>query len=245
MIEADERLHNDPTSELWGEHRARYRFASQFASGARVLDVACGSGFGMQMLRGSGACVLGVDLDASALVEARRFAPPSRLVRADATRLALPDRCVDLVTSFETLEHVPDAAKLVRELRRVLRPGGRLVLSTPNRDFGPPELHTGNPFHVREFTASELRELISDHFDQCRMFGQWPSQSYRYVPFLMLNRTIEPRELTWKLLNRLPFHIKDRLARALSGRPFYPGEDDYVFVLDRTDGAHALLVIAG
>jgi SAM-dependent methyltransferase len=244
VIEADERLHNDPTSELWGEHRARYRFASQFADGARVLDVACGAGFGMQMLRAAGGCVLGIDLDTSALSEARHVDPTSRLVRADAARLPLPDVCVDLVTSFETVEHVADAAALVRELQRVLRSGGRLVLSTPNRAFGPPELHTGNPFHVREFTAPELRDLLLHSFDDVRLYGQWPSLHYRYVPFLLVRPAFEPEALIWKALNRLPFRIKDRIARLLGGRSFYPGEDDYVFVPDKTDGSHALIAVA-
>jgi len=244
MIEAEERLHNDPTSELWGEHRARYRFASQFADGARVLDVACGAGFGMQVLRHVGACAVGMDLDTSALIEARGIDASVPVVRADATRLPLPDRCIDLVTSFETLEHVSEAAMLVRELRRVLRPGGRLVLSTPNRAFGPPELHSGNPFHIREFTAVELRELLVECFDEVQLFGQWPSPHYRYVPFLLVRPAFEPEALIWKALNRLPFGIKQGVAKALGGRSFYPGEDDYVFVLDKTEGSHALIAVA-
>jgi SAM-dependent methyltransferase len=244
VIEAEERLGNDPTSELWGEHRARYRFAAHFARGKRVLDVACGAGFGLQMLRAAGAFPLGMDLDALALREAQALDLRARLSRADATRLPLYGQCVDVVTSFETIEHVADAEALVRELRRVLRQGGRLILSTPNRAFGPPERHTANPFHVREFTADELRAMLLECFADIRLYGQVPAPRYQYVPFLMLERTNNPRELLWKAQNRLPHEVKDRLARLVSRSSFYPGEDDYLFVPDRTDGAHALIAVA-
>jgi ubiquinone/menaquinone biosynthesis C-methylase UbiE len=254
MSAAEERLANDPTSELWGEHRSRYRFAIELVSaelgqggtlaGHTILDVACGAGFGVEMLRTADASVLGIDYDATTLREVRRSQPASRLVHADATRLPLQDASVDGVVSFETIEHVPDARALVLEIRRVLKPGGRLVLSTPNRAFGPPERHTGNPFHVREFTADELREVLRASFQQVRLFGQRPAPAYRYVPFLMVQAHTEPAALAWKLLVRLPFELRNRLALALSGRPFFPGEDDYRFVADGYDGAHALVAVA-
>lgn len=241
---AAEHLSLDPTSELWGEHRARYRYAARAAAGLRTLDVACGAGFGLVILRQAGACPIGVDRDSLALREARVHAPGLPLLRADADRLPLPDHSVDLVTSFETIEHVADAAALVRELRRVLGPGGHLVLSTPNRDFGPPGGRPPNPFHVREFTADELRDVLRGAFDEVTLYGQWPMVRYRYVPFRMVGDHREPAALVWKLLNRLPFPVKDGLAHLLSGRSFYPGETDYAFVRDRWHGAHALLAVA-
>jgi SAM-dependent methyltransferase len=255
---AEERLANDSSSELWGEHRSRYRFATRGqgsglrgqelrADGVRgltVLDVACGAGFGLDMLRQAGACAIGVDYDGAVLGDVRNRQPAARLVRGDATCLPLECASIDLVVSFETIEHVPNAQALVVEIRRVLKPGGRLVLSTPNRAFGPSARHTGNPFHVREFTADELRDLLRGSFGEVHLFGQRPSAAYRYVPFLMLERHIEPSALAWKLLVRLPFGLKNRLALALSGRPVYPGEEDYRFEPEACDGAHALVAVA-
>jgi len=244
MSAAEERLANDPSSELWGEHRSRYRFAAQTVRGLTVLDVACGAGFGLDMLRQAGAAAIGVDYDAGALLEVRRRQPAARLLRGDGACLPLKDASIDLVVSFETIEHVPDASALVHDIRRVLKPGGRLVLSTPNRTFGPPERHTGNPFHVREFSADELRDTLCAAFDDVQLYGQRPSEAYRYVPFLMLEPHYEPAALAWKLLVRLPFRLKNRLALALSGRAVYPGEDDYSFDLEQSDGAHALVAVA-
>ena len=245
MSAAEERLADDPRSELWGEHRSRYRFAAGYLRrGQRVLDIACGSGFGLRMLDAAGARTLGVDYDAGALGDIRRRQPTARVVRADALRLPLPTGSVDLVVSFETIEHVADARGLVVELRRVLKPGGSLVLSTPNARFGPPERHTNNPFHVREFSADELRALLAESFEDVRLYGQRPSTAYRYVPFLMLGHDHAPSALVWKMQARLPFALKNRLALMLGGRPFYPGEDDYTFDADATECAHALLIVA-
>jgi SAM-dependent methyltransferase len=245
---AEERLGNDPTSELWGEHRGRYRFAGQWlrssSSRPRVLDMACGSGFGLQILAEAGASVVGADLDALALREAQRVAPHAALVRCDAARLPFAADAFDLITSFETLEHVPDPRGLIQELRRVLRPGARLVLSTPNRDFGPTWLHTGNPFHLQEFTAAELRALLGQAFDNVSLYGQRPSPAYRYVPYLLVERRVEPSAVAWKLTNRLPFRLKNSLALAMTGRPFYPGERDYCFTPEAWQGAHALVAAA-
>lgn len=244
MSGAEERLGNDPTSELWGEHRSRYHFARQFITrGDRVLDVASGAGFGLELLLEAGACPVGVDYDAAAVADTHRARPTMKLVRADATRLPFPPEAFNVVVSFETIEHVRDARALVGEIRRVLRPGGKLVLSTPNRAFGPPERHARNPFHIREFTAAELRDLLAEAFTDVQLFGQRPLAAYRYVPYLMLQPDRSSRAVMWKLMVRLPFRVKNGLALALSGRPFYPGESDYCFEPGQYDSSHALLAV--
>lgn len=244
MSAAEERLGNDPSSELWGEHRSRYRFAESYVAGQTVLDVACGSGFGLEMLTAVGARPIGVDYAGEALSEIRARQPRAALLRADATRLPLRSASVDHVVSFETIEHVPDAASLVSEIRRVLKPGGRLILSTPNRAFGPPQRHTANRFHVREFTADELRALLLECFSDVQLFGQRPRQEYRYVPYLMVEPHYEPAALAWKAQVRLPAALRNTLSIFVSGMSFYPDETDYCFSAEDTVGAHALLAIA-
>ncbi len=237
MSGAEERLRNDPTSELWGEHRARYRFAlERLRPGQLALDVACGAGFGLEMLSRAGVRAIGVDYDHAPLAHIR---DRRSVVQADATCLPFNDNWFDAVVSFETIEHVYDAAALVAEFRRVLKPGGQLLLSTPNRAFR----ESVNPFHIREFTADELHHMLQERFSNVQMLGQRPSRHYRYVPFLMTRPTNTPDALVWKALVRLPFAIKNRIALALTGRPFYPSETDYCF--DRSvGGAHALVAIA-
>ena len=234
MSAAEERLADDPTSELWGEHRARYRYTLQWAAGQRVLDIASGAGFGLRMLRLAGARGVGMDYDLAALRGREHVAC------AAAARLPVPDAMFDLVVSFETLEHVPNARAMLRELRRVLRPGGRLVLSTPNREYRA----TTNPFHVQEFTAEELRALLCESFADVCIHGQYSSEHYRFVPFLMQQPHWDVREVAWKVLNRLPYRVKNCLAYALSGQPWYPDETAYRFAPNEFRGAHALLAVA-
>ncbi|MBV9580007.1 MAG: class I SAM-dependent methyltransferase, partial [Chloroflexi bacterium] len=100
MSAAEERLANDSRSELWGEHRSRYRFAAQFVAGQRVLDVACGSGFGLRMLSDARAWPIGVDYANQTLCDIKRDQPRTRLVTADATRLPLKTASVEHVVSF-------------------------------------------------------------------------------------------------------------------------------------------------
>ena len=248
-----ERLGLDPTSELWGEHRSRYRFAAVPAIGRRVLDAACGSGFGCQMLRAAGAAaVLGVDLDEAALRGARQAfgAPGLAFARASLDRLPFRSHSLDVIVSFETIEHVADAAAVVAEFARCLAPDGTLILSTPNRLFRPtPDGRPANPFHVREFSPRELTDLLSPLFE-VRLFGQRVRPTYRAVPFLLRPEDRGLRSwraislLPWKLANRLPFAVKNRLSWLLAGQAFYPTEFDYTFEPDEVEAAHDVVAVA-
>lgn len=248
----EERISLDPSSPWFGEHRSRYHFARQFVAGATVLDIACGTGFGAPiMFEGGAARVLSADLDPVALTEAAaQLSPHQLLCRADVTRLPLAMHSVDVITSFETLEHVTDAPAMLRELRRVLRPAGSLVLSTPNA------LHTkpvdgvpANPFHVKEYLPQELSELLRDHFGSVQLLGQRTSPRFKVSPYwdrpelLPTDPIGRARVLSWKVQARLPFQLRERLSRSLHGHGFYPGEDDFVFDAGQVEQGHVLVAV--
>lgn len=245
-----ERLAPDPTSPWWGEHRSRYRFAQKYVPGKRVLEIACGTGFGAGMLADAGALsVVGADVSEDVVAAARRerSRPGVEFLRADGTALPFPDGTFDLATSFETVEHIPQYEEFIRELRRVTRPGGGLILSTPNALIT--SQYPRNPYHVHEFVPEGLRDLLARHYRKVELFGQQVSAAYRVVPFLPgrekpRTRFDRVRLVLWKVGNRLPFRVKDRLSRTLSGRPFYPGEDDYVFNTELGD-APVLVAVCG
>lgn len=150
-------------------HLARYTLACDWIRrGDRVLDMACGLGYGAHVLRaGSPAAeVLGVDASERAIEYARaHFAGKAlRFEQGDAGALAmLPDESVDTVVCMETLEHVPEPRRVLAELARVLSPGGRLVVSVPNR-WGDTRGPFPNPHHLHEYTWDELREQLEAHF---------------------------------------------------------------------------------
>ena len=172
-----ERFTPECEREIAYEHWHRYAFARSLARGRRVLDAACGEGYGSAMLARAGAAsVLGLDLDAASVGHAtRRYAdvPGLRFDTADATRLDhLPDACFDLVVSFETLEHVHEQARLLDGFARVLAPGGLLLVSTPDKaNYNPPGSEP-NPFHVRELERGEFEGLLAARFPARRLYGQ-------------------------------------------------------------------------
>lgn len=149
------------------EHLVRYLWAAGAVADRKVLDAGCGMGYGCALLveRGGARRCLGVDISEEAVAEARSAHGGDERLEfevGDVTALALPDSSVDVVTCFETIEHVPGDAqpKLLAELARVLRPSGMLLISSPNREQYPP----GNPHHLRELTADELRALLTERF---------------------------------------------------------------------------------
>ena len=145
------------------EHTARYRWATSFCDGRRVLDAGCGAGYGAELLNQAGAAsVVGVDISEAALSLARSAVTDGVTCElGDVTALSQPDDSFDLVVCFEVIEHVEDPSRVLDELRRVLRPDGLLLLSSPNRARYVP----GNPHHRHEYIRPELQEALERRFE--------------------------------------------------------------------------------
>lgn len=170
-----ERFTPECEREIWYEHMHRYAFAASLCQGMRVLDAACGEGYGSAMLADSGADVTGLDLSEAAIGHAlQRYGGQSRLTFATGDCTALPfdaDR-FDVVVSFETLEHLAEQARVLAEFRRVLRPGGFLLISSPDKAEYSDARGFNNQFHVRELYRDELETLLREHFPAVRLLGQ-------------------------------------------------------------------------
>ncbi len=146
------------------DHIRRYLFAQQFVCRKRVLDIACGTGYGSDILRrGRAAAVFSADISAEAVHYAADRWPDARLLRADALNLPLPSAAFDVIVSFETVEHLPDPRRFLIEARRVLKGGGMLILSTPNRlSVSPGSAKPYSPYHTFEPTRDELIALLTE-----------------------------------------------------------------------------------
>lgn len=162
------------TPKLWAEHRARYAFAARDVAGCRVLDVACGSGYGSRMLRAAGAReVVGVDRDPSAVEYARaRYGGPGvAFVQGDACAPPVAGP-FDRVVALETIEHLENADAFLAGCRRLMAPGADLFVSTPYRHRTRSDGRPLNPFHHREWRTDEFRELLGGFFSTVTLYGQ-------------------------------------------------------------------------
>ncbi len=143
-----------------------------------VLDAGCGEGYGLELLAAAGAGrVVGVDLDAATVEHARRryAAADERIevLAAELREVPLEDDHVEVAVSFQVIEHLHDIPGFLAELRRVTRPGGQVLIATPNRlTFTPGSDTPVNPFHTVEFTAAELTATLEDAgFEVVRVLG--------------------------------------------------------------------------
>lgn len=159
-----------PDERYWFErHVVAYRYAADLvrtADAGSVLDAGCGEGYGLPMLAAAGASrVIGADLDATVVAHVTatyaRTHPGIEPVACELMSLPLRDDEVDMTVSFQVIEHLHDIPGYLRSLRRVTRPGGMVLVATPNRlTFTPGSDVPVNPFHTREFTAAELTDEL-------------------------------------------------------------------------------------
>lgn len=188
----------------------RYIFASSAVVGKRVLDIGCATGYGSAMLKEKGAKeVVGVDISSRALNIARRHHQSAGLsfLEHDVQRLPFPDGSFDVIIAFEVIEHLPKYHDFVVECRRVLKPGGIIFCSTPNKNAVSPGMDgTYRSHHFHEFYPNELVHLFSMHFHEVRLYG--------CVSFVKKEKMRD--DLLYNLARRIAPHLPVRCLIAIS-----------------------------
>jgi len=151
------------------EHLHRYAVACGLAKRKRVLDIACGEGYGANLLAQTASKVTGVDLDAATIEHAKAKYRRRNLhfVQGSCTEIPCPDHSIDLVVSFETIEHLRDHDTFLSEIKRVLAPGGILVISSPHKSEYRKVSETANTFHEAELDHDEFVQLVTKVFKHC------------------------------------------------------------------------------
>lgn len=163
-----------PAENYWfRRHEVAYEFIVGRTAGRQVLEAGSGEGYGAALLAARAADVVCVDYDEQAVEHTRRRYPEVTIHRGNLIDLPLAEASVDTVVNFQVIEHLWDQPGFVAECHRVLRGGGELLMSTPNRITFSPGLDTPlNPFHTRELNAAELTELLTaGGFELTRMYG--------------------------------------------------------------------------
>ncbi|PTS81428.1 class I SAM-dependent methyltransferase, partial [Stenotrophomonas sp. HMWF023] len=156
------------------EHLHRYAWCLPLVEGKDVLDVASGEGYGSAMLAGRARSVRGVDISNDAVAHAgERYADIANLkyLQGSAAAIPLPDDSVDVVVSFETIEHLYEQEEMMSEIRRVLRPDGVMIMSSPNKEVYSDRAGYHNEYHVKELYLEEFRTLVGRYFPAMHLCG--------------------------------------------------------------------------
>jgi GT2 family glycosyltransferase/2-polyprenyl-3-methyl-5-hydroxy-6-metoxy-1,4-benzoquinol methylase len=159
--------------EMYLEHVSRYLFATQFVKNKIVLDIACGSGYGSDLLLRAGSRqVIGIDISEESIsyCKERYKGKKIEFKIGNVSNIPIEKEKIDVIVSFETIEHVSesDQSKFIREVKRILKPEGLFIVSTPNPLVYP----KGNPFHLKELSLEEFRGLLRKHFFQVELLYQ-------------------------------------------------------------------------
>ena len=179
-----ERLTASVHGQVEIEHYHRYLFSRGFCRERDVLDVASGEGYGAAQLAQVARHVVGIEYAGTTARNAAANFPRPNLffVQGDARSLPLSEASFDVVTSFETIEHFDRQEDFVAEVRRVLRPEGCFIVSTPDREIYSPPDAPPNPFHVHEFDRQEFLDLLHRHFRYVSLVRQRPLLASSLVP---------------------------------------------------------------
>jgi O-antigen biosynthesis protein len=156
------------------EHLHRYFYAQRWAESARVLDLACGNGYGAALLARKARHVWALDIDEATIAGARKSWQSLNItfMRGDATQLPLPDGSIDLVVAMEVLEHLDDQSLLLQEIARVCSDTGVALISTPNKAEYSDARNYRNPFHRKELYLEEFVQILQRHFACVEIAGQ-------------------------------------------------------------------------
>ncbi|AMO98692.1 methyltransferase domain protein [Collimonas arenae] len=156
------------------EHLHRYLQASEIAAGKVVLDLASGEGYGSELIAHKALKVIGVDISAEAVAHARKRYAAENLeyMVGSCAEIPLPDASIDMVVSFETIEHHDQHEKMMQEIKRVLRKDGVLLISSPDKYYYSIEPANINPHHVKELYEHEFKQLLEGYYKNITYFGQ-------------------------------------------------------------------------
>ena len=181
--------------DLLNEHLCRYRFAQQLVEDKVVLDVGSGVGYGSKILAEKAGSVLALDVAVEAIRYAgERYAGENiELVVGDCHQLPLASDSMDVVVSFELIEHLQAQQAHLLEVSRVLKPDGLTVISTPNRIFYSQESNQANPFHTHEFDFQEFLDFLNSVFSSVQIYFQ------NHIAGLIVGNPRLYREVTTRL----------------------------------------------
>ena len=206
----------------------KYLFAVKHLTGKKVLDIACGSGYGSKIMYEDKPFleVFGCDKDKSTIQFANeKYSKYIKFVNCDVYSTNFKDDYFDNVVSFETLEHLKDGYLFIKEIKRILKNNGILILSTTNRVYDEKVTKNVNPFHEKLYSYDELNELLSNNFKHVKILGQKETLSeimFKFPFLFSLFQKIKPRLLPIFTQKKVDERIqREKLNPSFEPKPFW------------------------
>ena len=163
--------------EIGIEHLNRYHSIVPFVEGKNVLDAACGTGYGSEILSRHASSVIGIDIDKESIEYAKEFYSAKNIeyLAGDVEKIPLDSVKIDVAVSFETLEHLSEKKqeKFLRELKRVLKNDGLLIISTPDKQHYSDDFTYANKYHEKEFRNNEFTNFLHSQFKYVKIYYQF------------------------------------------------------------------------
>jgi 2-polyprenyl-3-methyl-5-hydroxy-6-metoxy-1,4-benzoquinol methylase len=232
----NENFNNKSELYLHLMHIATYEYAKNFVKNKKVLDYGCGSGYGTHMLSQVAENVIGADISEEAVDFARKeFHSPNLRF----TKIAeLGNEKFDIITSFQVIEHVPNDYEYTDKLKKLLNPGGILIVSTPDKTHRLFKYiqQPWNIFHLKEYTTESLEKMLLKHFKKVEMlkigsdsdlvFEEIKRTKKQRIAVLLATLSIYPYFLRVSLL-KLQKNIFDFIKKLQSGSRQYPSQNNH------------------
>lgn len=174
MAFTGERLVTGVQGDIVELHLHRYAMAMEFIQNKVVLDIASGEGYGSNLMANIAQSVIGVDIDEKtiAFAQSKYLRKNLSFKVGSADNIPVEDHSVDVVVSFETIEHHDKHEEMLQEIKRVLTPGGLLIMSSPDKlNYRDIPKHY-NQFHIKELYREEFKQLIQRYFTHVKIFYQ-------------------------------------------------------------------------
>jgi len=156
------------------EHLHRYAMAMSLVENKIVLDIACGEGYGSNLLAEKALHVTGADIKRNVIINAKSKYNKKNInfIESDITNILVVDNTFDAIVCFETIEHIEDHNKAILEMKRVLKTSGILIISSPNKAEYSDRNNFSNPFHKKELYLTEFENLLKNNFSYYKIYEQ-------------------------------------------------------------------------
>ncbi|NLW32412.1 MAG: class I SAM-dependent methyltransferase [Fibrobacter sp.] len=165
-------VQNGEVSVVFSRHKFAYKYVSQFVANKSVIDIGCGAGYGCKILSETADTVLGIDYNKEAILYCKEnfSAPNITFLNIDASKHFEPETKFDVAVTFQVIEHIHDINGFLEQIKRIVKPGGKIFITTPNSDINNGK-ESENPFHVNEMDYKRFKTVLQNHFSSFKISG--------------------------------------------------------------------------